>query len=244
MLFKQLVVDPLKVVCCGTLMEPVAALFSLDLGLSEFDLSEVIGETLEDIGEGGVDEVGAMMAAQAALGRDDWDRDVGPTAEEMRRDVHENVFLVGSRSVAKMKGIAQKGQVRRKALKHATEAARDSQRALQKIERQRAEMNSVYAQKVAEKRLKAGKNRGTFAARAEVDMIAVSQFMATEHEAAKAEERQMMNDIKQLDRQVGHTTHPVAQPTHSDVALCPGGDYARGWRARLGVNHDLTQAYQ
>ena len=93
-------------------------------------------------------------------------------------------------------------------MRHATEAARDSQRALQQMERQRAEMNSVYAQKVAEKRLKAGKNRGTFAARAEVDMIAVSQFMATEHEAAKAEERQMMNDIKQLDRQVGHTTHP------------------------------------
>jgi hypothetical protein len=32
-------------------------------------------------------------------------------------------------------------------------------------------------------------------------MIAVSQFMATEHETAKAEERQMMNDIKQLDQQ-------------------------------------------
>ena len=83
------------------------------------------------------------------------------------------------------------------------------------MERQRAEMNSVYAQKVAEKRLKAGKNRGTFAARAEVDMIAVSQFMATEHETAKAEERRMVKELQQLQQE------DEALRAVRDTAICP-----------------------
>jgi hypothetical protein len=62
-------------------------------------------------------------------------------------------------------------------------------------------MNAVYAQKVADKRLKKGLNRGTFAARAEVDMIAVSQFMAAEQENTKVEERTVLAEIKELVEQ-------------------------------------------
>jgi len=199
--FKQLIVDPLKVMFCGTLLEPVAALFSLDFGLGEFDLSEAVGEVLEDIGEDGFDELGTMMAAQSLAGRDDWEQDLAPSAADIRRDTHQNVFLGGSRSVAKMKSIAQTKQVRSQALQAATDAARDSQRTLQRMQSQRAEMNAVYAQKVADKRLKKGLNRGTFAARAEVDMIAVSQFMAAEQENTKVEERTVLAEIKELDEQ-------------------------------------------
>ena len=199
--FKQCIVDPLKVLFCGTLLEPVATLFSLDFGLGEFDLSEAVGEVLEDLGEDGVDDIGAQMAAQSLVGRDDWERDIGLTDKERKKAAHQNVFLGGSRSVAKMKGIAQNKRVKSHAVHAATEAARDSQRTLAKMQSQRAEMNAIYAEKVAQKRLDKGLNRGTFAARAEVDIIAVSQFMATEQENTKNEERTVKAEIKELDAQ-------------------------------------------
>ena len=91
-LFKQLVVDPLKVICCGTVMHDAA-----DIHLTDFDLTANIGEHMDD---GSSVEEGTSHDAMKG-------------AEEggARKDMHENVFLVGSRSVVKMKGIAQRGQV-------------------------------------------------------------------------------------------------------------------------------------
>ena len=194
------IIDPMKVLFCGTWLEPVAALFSLDVGLAEFDLSEAIGEAIEDMGEDGLDEVGIALAAQS-LQNDSWDADIDKTAEEKRKDMHQNVFLGGSRSVAKMRGIAQTHQVKSHALRTATEAARDSSNQLQRMQSQRAEMNAVYAEKVAQKRLKQGKNRGTFAARAETDMIAVSQYMAAEQTHMHEQQRMLQREIEDLAKQ-------------------------------------------
>jgi Ca2+-binding EF-hand superfamily protein len=199
--FKQLIVDPLKVLFCGTLLEPVATLFSLDMGLGEIDLSEALGEAMEDMGEDASDSIGTMMVVQSLAGGRDWNRDAELTANQIRKDAHQNVFLAGSRSVAKMKSIGQAKQVRSHALQAATEAARDSQRTLQRMQSQRAEMNSVYAKKIAEKRLKKGLNRGTYAARAESDMVAVSQFMAAEQENVREEQREVLAEIKDLQAQ-------------------------------------------
>lgn len=198
--FKQLMVDPLKVLFCGTLLEPVATLFSLDMGLGEIDLSEALGESMEDFAEDAVDSIASMMVLQSIAGGGGRNGEAD-TAKKMRKDAHENAFLAGSRSVAKMKSMARTKQVRSHALQAATEAARDSQRTLQRLRSQRAEMNSVYAKKIAEKRLKQGLNRGTYAARAEADMVAVSQFMAAEHDTARKELREVDAEIKDLQAQ-------------------------------------------
>eukprot|EP01043_Picozoa_sp_COSAG02_P042876 COSAG02_NODE_3682_length_6387_cov_7.078244_5_plen_849_part_00 len=192
---KQLMIDPLKTMFCGSWLEPVAALFNLDLGLAEFDLSEAIGEAIEDLGEDSLDHVGIALAAQSVLSDNS---SAEKSAERNRKEAHQTAFLAGSRSVAKMRGKAQSHQVKSQALAAATEAVRDSQKHLQLVNSQRAEVNAVYAEKIAQKRLQKGMNRGDFAARAERDMAAVSQFMAAEQASTEKEQRTLKHELKAL----------------------------------------------
>ena len=188
--FKQLMIDPLKTV--------VAALFSFDLGLTEFDSSEATSEFIEDLGEDSLDEVGIAIAAQS-LQTDN--SAVEKSAERNRKEAHQNAFLTGLRSVAKMRSKVQSHQVKCQALAAATQAAHDSQKHLQRINSQRAEMNSVYAAKIAQKRLQQGMNRGDFAARAERDMAAITQFMAAEQASTDKEQRTLQHELTALSEE-------------------------------------------
>lgn len=223
-LVKQLLIDPLKVLFCGSWLEPIAALFSLDLGLAEFDLSEAVGEVFEDMAEDGLDEAGTMMAVQSLTSNRDWEQDVEKTTEEIRKDTHTNVFLGGSRSAARMRKISQKNQVQSHALQAATEATRDSHRQLKRMQSQRAEMNAIYAEKIAQKRLDKGLNRGSFAARAEVDMIAVSQFMAAEQKTHQSEKMQVKDEIVALKREEEAMLHALKLQGLLDRAKAEGVD--------------------
>ena len=187
LLVKQFVQEPLKVVLCGCCCH--------DSAISRRMMDAILAFSLDGDGEhdGGTlhDDSGHSIGVDST--------DVG-TDESHGQATPASVFLIGSTG-AKLKGIANRGRVKQIAVQAATDAARDSQRTLQRMQSQRAEMNAVYAQKVADKRLKKGLNRGTFAARAEVDMIAVSQFMAAEQENTKVEERTVLAEIKELDEQ-------------------------------------------
>ena len=179
---KQLVLEPLEVLLCGTCFDQSSTaqrLVEAFLGLRDPSVSDVHG------GETSAGDIESHLNVDGTV-----DAGTGAT----------NVFLVGSTGVA-MKRIADRGRVKAKAVEAATQAARDSQKTLQNMQSQRAEMNAIYAQKVAQKRLEKGLNRGTFAARAEVDMIAVSQFMATDQEQTRDDEKKVLGEIKELDEQ-------------------------------------------
>ena len=86
-------------------------------------------------------------------------------------------------AVMKVTSVVQRGRSRRKALESVEQAQHESHHDLQRLSSQRAEMNAVYAAKVARKRAQQGLDEGAFAIRAIADLAAVTQFM-TAHGSA------------------------------------------------------------
>lgn len=211
---KLLIADLLRVLLCEMPLEPLVALLRFDEVPREFDQ----GHSMEDLREGGTNTLGAMVVAQAAAGQGDWNKDTESTVEQVHKGNHASAILTGSRSVSKLMSIAKSKQVKSHALNAATDAARDSQQLHQRMRSQRAEMNAVYATKVAERRIQRGLNRGAFAERASSDLVAVSQFMAAEQETTKAEERALVSEIRDLREQENVVlTTPATLRRHDEL---------------------------
>jgi Ca2+-binding EF-hand superfamily protein len=179
LVLKLIVYDLGRTVFC-TCLEPVIALFSPEICVSDSwsGLTQQGAETMGDILEDQTDDMAAAIAA--GMNMDSVFAETDEKSDEQKRREQQNAVLtVGTLTAAKMVRKVHRQQARTKSAHAMTVAVRDHQEHSKRLAVQRSNSNALYAEKIAQKRLRKGMNRGQFAARAEVDMLSVTKYLGT-----------------------------------------------------------------
>ena len=157
LLWKMLIFDPLKALCCGTLIDPLYAFLTCDFSVDSLleTLEEMMETASEDnMGDGHEDHGGGAVATEAA--------------RQAAMAVGDNsMFLVNHTTT-----VAVANKFKSKTSKASASRLKDSMiqddEALQlRTQQQKAQSNHYYADKIAAKRLAAGLDKGEFAEKAD-----------------------------------------------------------------------------
>eukprot|EP01047_Picozoa_sp_COSAG01_P033956 COSAG01_NODE_2526_length_7501_cov_19.914618_3_plen_336_part_00 len=196
LIFKLLIFDPFKALCCGSLLEPILAVISCDFS------GDALVELFEDVIEL-YSENAHFLAGEM---RDD---DVHMTREEAKvlaaRAAHTSVFMSGSLAAKKL--MVPVERMRKKALRqeqkekveHLTvQLQSDTDIINRRLEHLRQASNKTYADKISKKRRARGMSIGEFAQR-----------------AADAETT-LANDSIPVDQEVAHIVQGVQRDRRKD----------------------------
>ena len=182
LVWKLLLIDPLKVLLCGALLEPIIACLYCDFS------GEAVLETIEDVVETEA-ETFTGGAANDDLGQ------AANVAQELTRAAGNNaVFAVGSLGAAKFARKAATARAKLALKKEQELVAED-------IENRRVRSNVHYSAKVAERRAKKGLTAGKFAEQAVGDVLERRKqnkgaFVSAEAELAAVEAEAEADRIK------------------------------------------------
>ena len=182
LLWKIMIFDPIKALCCGSLIEPLVAVLTCDFSAEA--LLEVIEDTVETYTE---DFTGLAQDEEAT-------RDAA--AEFTRRAAiaagNNAIFATNSQVASKL----VRNFRARKIKKTRAELAEDAKQAMEQQAQQKVASNRLYADKIAAKRISHGMDEGTFARRVESENRMLGGKADIRHKIAHANDANHRNSSR------------------------------------------------